>query len=38
MAGQTGTIQDKITIWTARPLVKYEPAVGFPAPQEDTSC
>jgi hypothetical protein len=36
--GRTGTIQNKIAIWTARQPVKNEPAVSFPTPQEDTSC
>jgi hypothetical protein len=37
-SGRTGTIQDKIEIWVAHQLVKNEPAVDFPTPQEDTSC
>jgi hypothetical protein len=36
--GRTVTIQNKIAIWAARQPVKNEPAVGFPTPQEDTSC
>jgi hypothetical protein len=36
--GQTGTIWDKIVIWVAHQLVRNEPAVDFPTPQEDTSC
>jgi hypothetical protein len=36
--GRTGIIQDKIAIWAAHQPVKNELAVGFPTPQEDTSC
>jgi hypothetical protein len=38
VSGRTGTIQDKIAIWSAHQPVKNEPAVDFPTPQEDMSC
>jgi hypothetical protein len=36
--GRTGTIQDRIEIWTTHQPVKNEPAVSFSTPQEDISC
>jgi hypothetical protein len=36
--GRTGTIQDKIAIWTTHQSVKNEPVLDFPTPQEDMSC
>jgi hypothetical protein len=35
--GRTGTIQDKIAIWTARQPSEDKSMVSFPTPQEDTS-
>jgi hypothetical protein len=36
--GQTGTMQDNIAILAPHQPVKNELTVGFPTPQEDTSC